>query len=183
MARLTQFVGNLIRILLIMAGVIGVVFTVQTLWHPFTPLIDFINQDVDKVNGTLTSELVGGISIAALGLFLVLLLIPLLIRGVDNKQFITGFLRGILASAVYLVTDLFYSSMEKMGRFWLVLAILFSIIVTFILVELITRAGKKKDEVSVRTDLTSSISSGLAFGLIIKLAAYGWDHLRPILKV
>lgn len=178
MARFTQFVGQLFWFIIIMVAIACVVFTVQTIWHPFNALIAFINQDVDKVNSTLTGEVVGGISFAALLLFLVLLLIPLLIRGVNNKQFITGFLRGILASAVYLVTDYFYSSMEKLGRFWLVLAILFSIVVTFVLVELITRAGKKKDEVSVRTDLTSSISSGLAFGLIIKLVTYGLANLQ-----
>lgn len=180
MARLTSFLGRLILFLAIFIAVGAVLFTVQTLWHPFDALIAFVNQDIDKVGSTLSREAIGGISFGALALFLVMLIVPIVIRGVNTRQFLVSFFRGLLASVVYMVTDLVYTRLEQFGRFYLVLAIVGSIILTFILVEVITKAGKQHDEVSIRTDLMASISSGIALGLIIKLSTYGLQYLKPL---
>ena len=60
-------------------------------------------------------------------------------------------------------------------------ATLVTVIVTVVLIEMITRAGKRKDEVSTRTDLMASITSGLAFALLTNLGLYAWSYVQKVL--
>jgi len=151
------------------------------LWHPLDPVITYLNQDLGAAGATLSTEVVAGVSLASLVLFVILLLVPLAMRGVNNKQFLGGFFRGILASVVFLVSDWLYGQLETLGRFWLLLGLGLTVIVTVVLIELITRAGKEKHEVSTRTDLMASITSGLAFSLLLNLGMYAWSYVEKVL--
>jgi len=59
--------------------------------------------------------------------------------------------------------------------------ILSAVIVTFFLIEMITRAGKARQEVSTRTDLLASITSGLAFSILLKIGSDAWNYTNQVL--
>jgi len=181
MARLTPLIRNVFSFLLILVVLGTLAWGVQMIWHPLDPLIAYVDQDVGAVGATLSSQMVAGVSLASLVLFVIFLLIPLAMRGVNNKQFLGSFFRGILASVVYLVSDWLYGELEKIGRFWLLVGLALTVIVTLILIEMITRAGKVKDEIETRTDLMASITSGLAFALLTNLGGYAWTYIQKVL--
>lgn len=181
MAGITSLLRSIVRFLVLLIFLGAILAGVQILWHPFDEAIAFVNQDIGAAGATLSSQVVAGVSLGALALFLLLMLVPLLVRGVDNKQFLGSLFRGVLASAVFLCSDWLYGQLEQRGRIWLVVGILSSVIVTFFLIEIITRAGKAKQQVSNRTDLLASITSGLAFSLLLKTGTYAWDSTSKVL--
>jgi hypothetical protein len=181
MARFTPLLRRVLGFLFILVVLGVVVWGVQMIWHPLDPIIKYVDQDVGAVGATLSTQAVAGVSMASLVLFAILMIIPLSMRGVDNKQFLGSFTRGILASGVYLFTDWLYAQLERSGRFWLLVGMLTTVIVTVVFVELITRAGKRQDEVNARTDLMASVTSGLAFALIANLAEYAWSYVQKVI--
>jgi len=182
MARFTPLLRRVLGFLFLLA-VLGVVaWGVQSIWHPLDPVIAYVDQDVGAVGATLSDQTVAGVSLASLVLFLILMVIPLIMRGVNNKQFMGSFIRGLLASVVYVLADWLYGELEKAGRFWLLVGMAVTVIVTVVLIELITRAGRIKDEVATRSDLMASITSGLAFALLTNLGQYAWEYVHKTLK-
>jgi hypothetical protein len=181
MARFTPLLRNILSFLFILVVLGTLVWGVQMIWHPLDPLIAYVNQDVGAVGATLSSQTIAGVSLASMVLFIILMLIPLAMRGVNNKQFLGSFFRGILASVVYVISDWLYAELEKLGRFWLLVGLALTVVVTVVLIEMITRAGKIKDEVGTRTDLMASIASGLAFALLTNLAGYGWTYIQKVI--
>ena len=178
MARFTPLLRQILGFLFLLVVLGALLWGVQQIWHPFDAAIAYVNQDVGAAGATLSREVVAGVSLASLVLFFILLLVPLAMRGVNNKQFLGSFFRGILASVVFVVADWLYSVLEHLGRFWLVVGLGVTVIVTVVLIELITRAGKAKDEVGTRTDLMASITSGLAFALLTNLGLQVWSYAR-----
>ena len=180
MSNLQTFLTRIFALALLVTLAILALIVVQQIWHPLDPFINFINQDLDVAGSTLKSEVVGGITLGALAVFVILLLIPILTPGVNTKAFLTAFFRGILASSVYLATDFFYGKMENLGRFYLLAAMAGAIIVTFILVEIIVLSGRRMEQKSLRTDIMASIASGMAFSLIVKLTSFGWESFHRL---
>jgi hypothetical protein len=182
MARFTPLLRRLIGFVFVLVVLGALAWGIQMIWHPLDPIIEYVNQDVGAVGATLSNQLVAGISLASLFLFVILMLVPLAMRGVNNGQFLGSFSRGILASVVFLVSDWLYGQLELLGRFWLVLGLGLTVIVTVVLIELITRAGKEQNEVNTRTDLMASVTSGLAFALLLKLGSSAWTSAQAVLK-
>ena len=183
MARFTPLLRQILGFLFIITVLGTVTWGVQAIWHPLDPVIAYVDQDVGAAGATLSTQVVAGVSLASLVLFIILLFIPLAIRGVDNKQFLGSFFRGILASVVYIVSDFLYGILEKQGRFWLIVGLVLTVLVTVVLIELITRAGKRQHEVGTRTDLMASITSGLAFALLTNIAQYAWDYAQKVMAI
>lgn len=181
MARFTPLFRRLLGFLFILVVFGTLAWGVEMLWHPLAPVIAYVNQDVGAVGATLSNQLVAGVSLASLVLFLILMLVPLAMRGVNNRQFLGSFSRGILSSIVFLVSNWIYSQLEGLGRFWLLAGIILMIVVTVVLIELITRAGKEANEVNTRTDLMASITSGLAFSLLLNIGTYAWNSITAVL--
>lgn len=182
MARFTPLFRRLIGFAFILVVLGALAWGVQMIWHPLDPVIEYVNQDVGAVGATLSGQVVAGISLASLFLFVILMLVPLAMRGVNNRQFLGSFSRGILASVVFLVSDWLYGQLELLGRFWLVVGLGLTVVVTVVLIELITRAGREQNEVNTRTDLMASVTSGLAFALLLKLGTSAWSAAQAVLK-
>lgn len=181
MARFTPLLRRVLGFLFVLVVLVTLGWGIQNLWHPLDPFIRYVNQDVGAVGATLSNQMVAGVSLASLVLFLILMLVPLAIRGVNNRQFLGSFSRGILSSGVFLVSNYIYSELETWGRFWLLAGIVLMIVVTVVLIELITRAGKEQNEVNTRTDLMASITSGLAFSLLLNMGTYAWGYIQKVL--
>ena len=180
MARFTPLLRQIISFLFILVVLGALAWGAQMLWHPLDPFIKYVDQDVGSAGATLSNQIVAGVSLASLVLFAILLLIPITMRGVNNRQFLGSFFRGILASVVYLVSNWLYGELEKAGRFWLIVGLVLTVIVTVVFIELITRAGKIRDEVNTRTDLMASITSGLAFSLLMNVGQYAWNAIQKV---
>lgn len=172
MARLRKyFIGLLVTVglLLFAAGVLSIF---QRVYHPFDGIIRFMNQDLSKISGRLSFEIIGGVSAATIALLLGLGLFPLLHRGVNGREYLVSIGRHILAAFVFLGSELIYGYFEGFGRFYLLIAILASILVVAILVEIIARAAEAKEESRVRTELFSTIVGGLVIGILFKALGF-----------
>ncbi|NNM54878.1 MAG: hypothetical protein HKM05_09170 [Spirochaetales bacterium] len=178
MARLTKFLKNLLRLIFFTIAIASILFTVQSIWHVFTPIITYVDQDVNLATSTLSVQVMTGVSIAALVLFFVFLAIAILHRGINNRQFVSSFFRNILSSVIFVVSDWAFSTLQKQGRFYLLLALVLTLIITIILIEMVAKASNQKAEISMRTDLMSSVTAGLAFGLILATGQFTWGWVK-----
>lgn len=159
-------------------AVVSILFTVQSIWHVFDPLIKYVDQDVTLATSTLSVQLMTGVSIGALVLFFVFLAIAVFHRGINNRQFVSSFFRNILSSVIFIVSDWAFSTLQKHGRFYLLLALVATLIITIILIEMVAKASNQKAEVSMRTDLMSSVTAGLAFGLLLATGQFAWGWVK-----
>jgi hypothetical protein len=180
MKRAVTFLLKVILFGVGLLAVLGILALVQLLFHPFDSLIAAVNEKLAFVDGKLSNQAVAGISFGSLALVGVLALSPLLVRGVKARQYFSSFMRSTLAAAIYFFSDIFYRWVETYGRFYLVFSLLFMVILTFVLVEAVARMVRAEEESSVRTDLLAAIVSGLAFGIAVKLVAFGIAFLPKL---
>jgi hypothetical protein len=180
MKRAATFLLKVILLGVGLLAVLGILALVQLLFHPFDAIIATVNEKLSFVDGKLSNQTAAGISFGTLALVGVLALSPLFVKGVKARQYFSSFMRSTLAAAIYFLSDIFYRRVEAYGRFYLVFCILFMVILTFVLVETVARLVKAEAESSVRTDLLAAIVSGLAFGIAVKLVAFGIAFLPKL---
>jgi hypothetical protein len=179
--RLTSFLrglGWLVAILSILAGALALV---QAIWHPFDLVIAKAGEDLAAVDQTLTKDAMGGISIGSFALVAAVAAIPLLGRGVRRRQYALSFWRGLLSSAIFLASDKLYRIVLAKGAFYFSATILLFLAATIILVEIVSRVGRRESESDTRTELLASIVSGLVFGLLVQFGEYAFSVLPKLL--
>ena len=154
------------------ALVVGVFLLIQAVWHPFDSLLSLMNQDLWLVDSALSRNAVGGISFGAVALVIVVAAVPLFGSGVRRKQYAISYWRGLLSSAIFLLTDTLYRVVLGMGSLYFSATILLFFAATLILVEIVSRVGSRSSESDTRTELLAAIVSGLSFGLIVQFGAY-----------
>jgi hypothetical protein len=177
MRRIRGFLFDLIAVLFELGIIAAILVFVQYTWHPFDELLPALGQGQNVAGRTLSAEAVAGITFGTLALALVLSFVPLLSKGVNKKQYLSNFNRSILAAFVYFLTERLYSALEAQGGRFLIWALLGAMVATFLLIEFVVRLVRVEQETSLRTDLLASISSGLAFGIIVRLGGYGFQAL------
>ncbi len=183
MKRAASFLLKVIIAGVVLLGVLGVLALVQVLFHPFDGLIAVVNEKLDSLNGTLSGHTAFGVTIGTFVLVAVLAASPLFIKGVRAGQYASSFLRSTLAAGIYFLTDALYRWVGSFGGFYLAFALAFMIVLTFVLVEVVARAADAERESAVRTDLLAAIVSGLAFGIIVKVAQFAISKLESIARI
>jgi uncharacterized membrane protein HdeD (DUF308 family) len=162
------------------AAIIGLLATVQLLFHPFTGIIETADKDLAIADRTLQGDAIAGVSIGTLVLVAVVATLPLLKKGVKRHQYAVSFWRGILSSAIFLGTDRLYRYVMGLGRLYLSATLALFVAITIVLVEIASRVGRREEEANTRTELLASIVSGLVFGLLLQLAEYGLSNLGKL---
>ncbi|OHD54130.1 MAG: hypothetical protein A2Y33_10480 [Spirochaetes bacterium GWF1_51_8] len=166
---LKTFLVRLIVTILIF-GIIGaVLYFLQVQWHLFDEPLKFLEQKIATTEQSMGIELVAGISIGTIVFLVFILLIPILMRKVNNKVYIKSVQRGLLSAFVFFISDSLYKWMESFGQIYVIIAIAGIVLVTIILIELFALSMKKEEESAVRTDLIAAVVSGLMFGLVLKV--------------
>ncbi len=158
-----------------------VCYLLQTYFHTFNGLIHYINQDIGKVNSTLSAKLLTGISIGTILLVIFILFFPLFMKGVKKKRYFDSVYRGVIASFIYFISDWVYQYTGRISRFYFLLSALIFIIITIVMVEILALSTRREKEAEVRTDIIAAIVAGLVFSLIIKFISSGWVYLKEII--
>lgn len=168
--RATRFLNRVAIFSIVLVTVIVILAAVEQVFHPFTPWIDKAAAWFSETERLLSGNSLMGISFGMIALTLLVCLFPLFLPKVNKKQFRTNTVRGVIASVVFYVTQLMYSWAEKFGKLHLIGAMLVAIVVALVIIEFLSLLTRVDEEVSMRTDLLASAASGLAAGIVIKLA-------------
>lgn len=167
--RATRFLRNVMTVAFLLIALVIILAAVESLFHPFTAWLDKAQAWFTNTEKLLSEESLRGISLGMIVLTLGVCFFPLLHPRVNKKQFRTNTFRGVIASLVFFFTQLMYTWAEHFGKLHLMGAMLVAIIVTLIIIEFLSLLTRIDEEVSLRTDLLASASSGLAAGIVIKL--------------
>ncbi len=182
MPRVINYLKRIFITIIVFAVLLAGLYVIQYYFHLFDNVIEFINQDIGIVNGTLSAELLTGISIGMIFLVLFIFFFPFFIKGINKIKYLESVYRGVISAFVYFISDQAYRLTEKISRFYFFVTIVIVIMITIILIEIVSLSVKKEKEVEMRTDIVSAIVAGLVFGLVLKLVLYGIDYLKLIIS-
>jgi hypothetical protein len=176
--RFTRYLRNLVRVAVTLAVIALVLAGVQAIFHPFDELIAKALAFVDDLDSKLTREAFNGITIGSLVLIVGLCVFPLFLRRIDEKAYARGLWRGVISASVFYISNQLFAFASRISRVHFIVVMLAVIITSAIVVEGVSLAVKEEEEKSFRTDVIASITSGLLFGVLVKLAEYGIELLK-----
>jgi hypothetical protein len=177
-SRFARYLRNLILIAVILAVIVLVLAGIQAIFHPFDALIAKVLAFVGDLDSKLTREAFNGITLGSLVLIVALCIFPLFLKRIDEKAYARGLWRGLIAASVFFVSNRLFALASKIGRVHFIVTMLAVVVVTAIVVEGVSLAVKEEEERSFRTDVVASITSGLLFGVLVKLAEYGLECIK-----
>ncbi len=180
-SRFTTYISRLFRITLVIAVVVLGLYAAYSYYGLFKDQVLTAKAFMQDAEKRMSVEALAGISMGSFVLVAGLCLAPLFMRKIDKRAYKRSLWRGVVSAGVFLVSSELFSYAEKASQVYLIAAILAVIIVSALLIEAVSLAVREEDERSMRTDIVASISSGLLFGVLLKLAQYGWDWLRGLL--
>ncbi len=177
-SRFARYLRNLLRIVVILVVLFFVLAGVQAIFHPFDDLIARATAFVDGLDAKLTSEAFNGITLGSLVLILALCVFPLFLKRIDEKAYARGLWRGVISASVFYLSNRLFALASSFGRIHFIVTMLIVVVVAAVVIEGVSLAVKEEEERSFRTDVTASITSGLLFGVLVKLAEYGLALLK-----
>ena len=182
MKRATRFLGTVFKIILFFGLFFLILWFLHTYLHLFDTQLAYINTMIAQMNSTMSSELISGITMGSVILVLLIVIMPLFMKGINRKAYWKSLWRGVISAFVFFISNRIFTYAEQKSRFYLIIAILITVAVTFVLIEVLSLAMRESEEVSFRTDMVSSIAAGLLFGVILKLITIMQSYLDEIAK-
>jgi len=180
--RVRAYLSRLTRVLAGVALVASVVALVQAVLHPIDrTLIETADRRLAALDRTLNASLVSGVSLGTLLVIVAVAAVAVLGRGVHRRQYVVSFWRGLLSSAIFLLSDTFYRFVREQGRLYYTASVALFIAVMLILVELLARWGTYAEERERRTEFLASIVSGLCFALLVQAGESLLKHLSSFI--
>lgn len=178
LSRAGRFLKRVMTVVLLIAVAVGAVVAIQLIAHPFDAQLHMLRTWLAQANTLIDEDLMSGISIGMIALVLLVAVIPLLMRNIDRSQYVVATQRGVISSIVFFLTEILYNWAEKISRFYLVVAMVGVILITFVIVETLSLLmhSDRKEEMAFRTDLLASFASGLVAGIVIKLIMVAFSH-------
>ncbi len=168
--RAARFLRRVFVVGLVVAVLVGALVAVQLLFNPFGAQIAQAKEWMRQGDSLANRQLMQGLSFGMIALAILVGLIPLVMKGVNRKQYLVATQRAILASAILFGTQALFGWAEKLGDFYLILIMAGVIVVAFILIETLSLLMDEDKEVAIRTDMLACLSSSLIAGIILKLA-------------
>lgn len=162
-----------LRSFLTMVGVITligfIVWVAQTQTGFLDPVIAMATLWLAQANAFLDTSMMTGISAGMIILSLLVLVLPLLMKGINKPQYTTAVRRGVVSSLVFFVSQILYTWAELQGRGLLIVSMIVVLILSFVIIEFLSRLLKAEHEAAFRTDMLASMASGLVSGIVLKL--------------
>jgi hypothetical protein len=177
-SRLGNYLRHLFQIVGALAIVALVLLAVQRIYHPFDETLARIESFVAELDAKMSREAFKGITLGSLALILALCVFPVFMSKIDDKAYWRGLWRGVIAAAVYYLSNEVFALASKLGRIHFIVSMIAVIVITAVIVEGVSLTVREEDEKSFRTDVVASIASGLIFGVLVKLASYGLELLK-----
>jgi hypothetical protein len=162
-SRFLRYLRWLVRVAILLAAIFLVLFALQSWTGLLTAPLEAARAAVAGANDRLSDEAFAGISVGSLALVLALCLLPLFLKKIDERAYLRGLWRGIVATGVFFLSNALYAFAEKISRLYLLGAIAIVIVATALLVEGVSLAVREEEERSFRTDIASSSSRATAW--------------------
>lgn len=180
-SRVVSYLKFLFHLAIFVVFCIGALALVQEFWHPFDSILSLVQQELDQIDRKLTTESVAGVSLGGLVLALGVAGASILSRGVHKKQYQVSFVRGLVSSFIFFITDALYRFLRNRGDLYYVAAIALFVGATLVLVEILSRWGSRTAEAERRTEFLASIVSGLTFALIVQACEHLMESMKTFL--
>ncbi len=180
--RVRKFLIRLLIIFIFLAVISASLYFIQVFFHPFDSQINSLIDWINYINKAGSYSLIAGITLGSIVFIIAIALFPLLLSGINRKNYWSSIQKGLLSSFVFFISQIFYKYAEKLGEIYFYLALFAIIVTTLILVEIITLSMKEGKEEEVRTDIIAAISSGLIFGVLIRLIELGLHEVKNLLS-
>jgi hypothetical protein len=168
--RAARFLRRVVIIAVAAAAVLGALVAVQLLFNPFGSQLSQAREWMKQGDSLAKRQLMQGLSFGMIALAILVGLIPLVMKGVNRKQYLVATQRAIIASVILFGTQALFGWAEKLGDFYLILIMAGVVVVAFVLIETLSLLMDEDKEVAFRTDMLACISSSLIAGIILKLA-------------
>lgn len=168
-SRALGFLRSFLTLIGVLTLIGFIVWVAQTQTGFLDPVITHGLVWLGEVNTFLDTSMMTGISAGMIVLSLLVLVLPLLMKGIQKPQYTTAVRRGIVASLVFFVSQLLYTWAELQGRGLLILSMMVVLVLSFVLIEFLARLLRGENEVAFRTDMLASMASGLVSGIVLKL--------------
>ena len=147
----------------------------------FDALIADAKAFVAGMDSRLSKEAFNGITLGSLVLILALCIFPIFLSKIDEKAYGRGLWRGVIATAVFYLSN---GSIRWPRRKAACISSPRSSASSSSprsLSRAVSLAVREEEQRSFRTDIVSSIASGLLFGVLIKLGEYGIVYLQTLI--
>jgi len=133
------------------------------------PVLEPLKAWLAEADSFMDQSTLIGISTGMIVLSLLVLFMPLFLRSTIKSQYLTSVRRGIVASGVFFLSQVFYSLVDKLGKSYLILSMAAVMLASFLLIEILARFMKEENEASFRTDMFASMAAGLVSSIILTL--------------
>lgn len=182
-SRLSVFIRKLILVLVGLALFGIILAAVQVIFHPFDSILAWASASVGDLDSRMSHEAFKGITVGSLALIVAICIFPIFLSRIDEKAYARGLWRGLVSAAVFYLSTELYNLAYESGRIHFILSILGVVVVSAIVIEGVSLAVKEEQEKSFRTDIVSSIASGLLFGVLLKLCQLGFEWAKVRLPI
>jgi len=185
MKRVNRFLFKLLFVFVIIALIVMVLYFIQMTFHIFDKEIKQFIDWIAYVNQASSYSLIAGVTVGSIIFILAVAMFPLFLRGVNKKNYWVSLQKGLIASFVFFISQIIYKFTANIGKFYFYLTVFAIIVITIILIEIITLSMKeeKAEAEELRTDIIASITSGLIFGVIIKVIEVGLHEIKNLLSL
>lgn len=163
------FLKRTITLCILILSILFIMWVVNDQTGLFAPLLNPATIWLTQANQFLDKSMMTGISVGMIVLALLVLFLPLLMKGTLKKQYLTAVSRGTIATFIFYISQRLYSWAEKFGKSYLILSISLVIFCSFVIIEVFARFKKSEEEASFRTDMLASMSAGLVSSIIFVL--------------
>lgn len=170
---------SFLKVLLGLFILAAVVYGLQYYYDILDVPLEYLNNYLAAANGMIFSEMILGISTGTLLFIVILIIFPIFMKNINTRSYFKNLYSGILSSFIFFISQWVYKFCEKIDKFYLLLSMAGLSVLTLILIGIIARMYKKKeDKVEFRTQYIASITAGLIFGILLQLFSMGVEFVK-----
>jgi hypothetical protein len=130
-----------------------------------------------EVNNLFFIQIAAGVTVGTILLLIFIFILPFFTKKINTKEYIKNIILGVIASFVFFLSNTVYQYFEKFGKFYVLIAITVTVIVSFLIIELMTMTfNSEKKGIEFRTAVLGCIASGLIFGIVLNLVLLLFHH-------
>jgi hypothetical protein len=173
-SRAVRFLRKVFLTLVLLAAAALALALVQYFCHPFGKQIEAAKRLFANADSLAGKEMLRGISLGMIAFVAAAGLFPLLLKGVDRKQYLVATQRAVIASVILFFSQMLYNWVRTFGFLHLIITMAASTVIALVLIETFSLLIRDDKQVAFRTDLLAAISSSLIAGIILNLISHSF---------
>jgi hypothetical protein len=183
MKKAGSYILKLLLSVLILGIILFILYYINKSFHIFDAPIDQLQDQLKSINRVFLNNIIAGISVGTVLLLVFIFVFPLMTKKINTRVYIQNIILGVISSFVFFVSQLIFQYFEKYGKFYMVISIASTIIITIIIVEIMSLSFKSdKKEIEFRTSVLGCIASGLIFGIVLNIVLLVMGYFHFLIK-